>query len=231
MRRLFSLLQHNNKLKFVIFIISIVLLIVIGRFFSVDIRQLRMSLLKFPVLASGLIFIVLYVAVTFFIWFSKDIFRIAASLVFGPVLSTALVLIAELINAFVLFNFSRMLGRGFVEENLKGKYRSLDEKFARANFAWLFIFRAVPLIPFRFMDMACGLTRIPLRKYIIVAALGSLPRIFWLQYILAAVGQGVLTNPAATADYLMLNKPAFIFTFIYLALVILVLVKLRPKSR
>jgi uncharacterized membrane protein YdjX (TVP38/TMEM64 family) len=224
-----NIAQYNNKIKFTLFVIIIFLLTAAGRFFHIDIERLQMSLSKFPVLAAGLIFVVLYVAVTFFIWFSKDIFRITAALLFGPVLSTIFVFIAELINAFILFNFSRILGRGFVEERLKGNFRNLDEKLAQANFLWLFIFRTVPLIPFRFMDLATGLTKISLRKYLIVSALGSGPRIFWLQYILAAIGKGVFTKPEAIINYLMLNRPAFIFTFVYLVLVIVVLIKLRLK--
>lgn len=101
---------------------------------------------------------------------------------------------------------------------------------AQANFAWLFIFRTVPLIPFRFMDLAAGLTKISLRNYLIISALGSFPRIFWLQYILAAIGKGIVTKPEAVINYLMLNRPAFIFTLVYLVLVIVVLIKLRLKS-
>jgi len=220
----------NNKIKFIAFILAIVLLMIMGNLFHIDIERLQGSLSKFPVLAAGLIFVALYVVVTFFIWLSKDIFRIAAAILFGPVLSTIFVFIAELINAFILFNFSRFFGRGFVEEHLKGHSRNLDEKLTQANFAWLFIFRTVPLIPFRFMDLAAGLTKIPLRKYIIVSALGSIPRIFWLQYILAAIGKGILTKPEAIINYLMLNKAAFIFTLMYLALVIAVLIKLRLKN-
>ena len=226
-----NIAEYNNKTKFGLFIIIIFLLAASGMFFQIDIERLQISLSKFPVLTAGFIFISLYVVVTFFIWLSKDIFRITAALLFGPVLSTVFVFIAELINAFILFNFSRILGRGFVEERLKGNLRNLDEKLAQANFLWLFLFRTVPLIPFRFMDLAVGLTKISLCKYLVVSALGSGPRIFWLQYVLAAVGKGVFTKPEATVNYLMLNKPAFIFTFAYLVLVIAVLIKLRLKSK
>jgi uncharacterized membrane protein YdjX (TVP38/TMEM64 family) len=222
--------QYNNKARFGLFGIIVLLLAASGMFFQIDIGRLQASLAKFPVLAAGFIFISLYVVVTFFIWFSKDVFRITAALLFGPVLSTIFVFIAELINAFVLFKFSRILGRGFVEERLKGNSRNLDERLARANLLWLFLFRTVPLIPLRFMDLAAGLTRISLRKYIIVAALGSPLRIFWLQYVLAAVGRGVLTRPEAVANYLMSNRPAFIFTLAYLVLVIAVLIKLKLKD-
>jgi len=223
--------MDNNKIKFIAFVIILILLMAIGRYFHIDVESLQASLAKYPVLLAGIIFVVLYVVVTFFIWFSKDIFRISAAVLFGPILSTIFVFIAELINVLILFNFSRFLGRGFVEEYLKGSAKNLDGKIARVNFLWLFIFRTVPLIPFRFMDLAAGLTKLSLRKYLIVAVLGSPARIFWLQCILATVGKGIFAKPEVMINYLMLNKSAFIFTFVYLVLTVAVLVKLKQKSR
>ena len=223
--------RYDNKMKFITFIIILILLMAMGRYFHIDVERLQASLAKYPVLLAGIIFVVLYVVVTFFIWLSKDIFRISAAVLFGPILSTIFVFIAELINVLILFNFSRFLGRGFVEEYLKGSAKNLDGKIARVNFLWLFIFRTVPLIPFRFMDLAAGLTKLSLRKYLIVAVLGSPARIFWLQCILATVGKGIFAKPEVMINYLMLNKSAFIFTFVYLVLAIVVLLKLKQKNK
>ena len=93
-----------------------------------------------------------------------------------------------------------------------------------------FLFRGVPLIPFRFMDMAAGLTNMPFRKYFLVAVAASGPRIFWLQFILSAIGVAALTNFQTISRYLAGNRPVFIFTFVYLLLIILVAVKLKAKE-
>ena len=219
--------MYKNKLKFLIFILLIAALLFIGKRFNLDIDQIKGFLARFPLWVSGLLFVTLYVIVTFFFWLSKDIFRIAAALLFGPAVSTLFVFISETINAVVLFHFSRFLGRGFVKESLRGKFKSLDEKISKAGLGWLFLFRGVPLVPFRFMDMAAGLTDIPFRKYFLVVIVASPLRIFWLQFILSAVGSAALTNFQVTARYLMSNKPAFIFTFVYLLLMILVAMKLK----
>lgn len=221
--------KNYKKTKFIIFIAAIVLFIVIGRHFPIDMDKLERSLAHLPFLAAGAIFVTLYVVVTFFIWLSKDIFRIAAALLFGPLLSSLLVFIAELINAVVLFNFSRFLGRGFVEESLKSRAKDLDERLARANFLWLFLFRVTPFIPFRFLDLGAGLTKMSCGRYLAAVILGSPLRIYWLQYILAALGRSVF-NPEVIINYLVLNKPAFIFSLSYLLLVILVFLKLRRKT-
>lgn len=220
----------KHRLEFLILIIILLLLGYLGRYFALDSEGLKRFLEGFPVFYAGLIFVILYVFVTFFIWLSKDIFRFVAALLFGASLSTLFVWLAEIINAFILFHFSRRLGRSFVENSLKGKYKNLDEKLTRINFFWLFMFRTTPLVPFRFLDLAAGLTKITFKRYLAAVILGSPLRIFWVQYIVAAVGKKLFTQPTAVAEYLLGNKLLFALSFIYIILVILVASKLKPKK-
>ena len=203
----------------------------IGRFFHLDTEAIARSLEKLPVLLSVIAFVGLYVIVTFFIWLSKDIFRFVAALLFGPYLSTLLVWSAETINAFILFHLARNLGRDFVQNYLKGSLKDLDEKLTQTNFFWLFMFRAVPLMPFRFLDLGVGLTKIPFKKYLPAVVLGSPLRIFWLQYVLAGVGKSIFNNPYALSEYLLSNKVLFIFSLAYVGLVILVAWKIKIKEK
>jgi uncharacterized membrane protein YdjX (TVP38/TMEM64 family) len=221
---------QRSGLRFIFLVIAIFLLWFLGRFFNINIVSVRGYLGQFPIFYAGLIFVALYVAVTFFIWFSKDVFRFAAALLFGPYLSTLLVFICESINAAILFHFSRFLGRDYVRESLKGRLGNLDEKIGDLRFSWLFLFRAVPLIPFRFLDLAAGLTRMTFKKYFAAVVLGSPLRIFWLQYILAGVGRSVFGDPNALTQYLLNNKPAFIASLIYLILVPIVAARLKHKG-
>lgn len=219
--------KNKNKIKFLILVFAIVLLWFIGRYFNVSTAGLEIFLKKFPILYSGIIFVILYVIVTFFIWLSKDAFRLISAILFGAYISTFFIFVAEVINAFILFFLSRSLGRDYLESKAKGRYSRLDKKLAEVSFIWLVVFRATPLIPFRFMDLAAGLTRITFKKYLAAVVLGTPLRIFWLQYILAGVGRNVLSNPLAIADYLLLNKNIFVFSFIYFILVIIVALKIK----
>lgn len=222
--------QHKNIFKFLILVIAIVLIWYLGRFFHIDTQTIENSLKRFPVFYSGIIFIILYVIVTFFIWLSKDIFKFIAAVLFGAILSTLFIWIAEIINAFILFYLARYLGRNFVENSLKAKFNKLDEKLGRVSFLWLFLFRTVPLIPFRFLDLGIGLTRISFRRYLLAVIFGSPLRIFWVQYVLCGVGKSIFTHPLALAEYLLQNKTLFIFSFAYLILVILVALKIKLKD-
>ena len=219
----------NGRIKFLVLIIAIVLIWFLQRFFPVDVQAIEIFLKEIPSLYSGIVFVLLYCIVTFFIWLSKDVFRFIAAVIFGAWFSTLLILIAEIINAFILFYFSRSLGRSFVESALKERYDKLDERLGRVNFLWLFLFRAVPLVPFRFLDLYCGLTRITFRRYLSVVILGSPLRIFWVQYVLAGMGKSLFSNPYALVEFITSNKPVFIFSLIYLVLVIVVALKIKAK--
>ncbi len=227
--------ESQDKIKFLIFIAAIVLFWLLSRYLRIGPDTLESFFRKIPVLYSAVIFILSYVIVTFFIWLSKDIFRVVAAILFGPYISTIYVFIAEILNAFILFFLSRYLGRGFVEKSIGEKYSGFDKKLAGIGFFWLVMFRLAPLIPFRFMDMAAGLTKIPFRKYLLAVIIGSPLRIFWLQFIFAGVGKSIFYNStaivSALTEYLLINKAVFLFTFIYLILVIIVALKVgRPAK-
>jgi len=222
--------RRKNKIKFLALIICLALIWYLGKFLHIDTDALRRSLGRLPPLYSAILYIASYVVVTFFIFFSKDLFWVTGAVVFGPVLSTLLVYICEIINAFLLFHLSRNLGRGFVEHYLKKKSDSLDDRLGNINFFWLFIIRAVPLIPYRFLDLGAGLTRIHFRRYLAAVLLATPIRVFWVQYILAAVGRNIFDNPQLIAGYLLQNKAVFVFSLIYLGLVIIAAFKLRRKG-
>jgi len=219
--------RYRSKVKFIVFVAALVLIYYFGRYIPLDVESIKKSLGGLPVIYSALLFIFLYVAVTFFVWLAKDLFKVIAAFLFGAFLSTLLIWLAEVINACILFFLAQALGRSFVAKNLAGKYSKLDDKIARVNFLWLFLFRAVPLIPFRFLDLAGGLTRIPFKKYLAAVVLGSPLRIFWVQYILVTIGRNIVYNPQVLSQYLMSNKALFIFSLTYLGLVILVALKIK----
>ncbi len=222
-------ISGKSTLKFLILVVALALLLFLGRYFHIDPERTEAFLSRFPLIYSGIIFVCLYVVITFFFWLSKDIFRLVCAFLFGAYVSTLLIFIAEAINAVILFSFSRFLGRQFVEDHLGNIQGGLDKKIANTGFLWLFLFRAVPLVPFRFLDLAAGLTDISFRRYMAAVVLGSPVRIFWVQYILAGAGRGILKNPQALVDYLSLNRGAFIFSFIYLILVVFVAIKLKKQ--
>lgn len=222
---------RHNLSGFLLLILFLVATWVLGRFFTIDINYYRHFLLRFPLLYSAILFIVLYVLISFFIWIAKDIFKVIGALLFGAYLSTFFVWLAEMINATILFNLARILGRDFVKNTLKVTSGNLDKRMQRFGFWGVFSLRIVPLVPFRFLDVLAGLTDIRFGEYLLAAALGSPLRIFWVQYILAAVGESVFKQPKVLTQYLLQNKFIFILSLGYFISVIILAQFLRRPVR
>jgi uncharacterized membrane protein YdjX (TVP38/TMEM64 family) len=220
----------KEKVGFFTLVLIILLLWYLGRYFGIDSDRIQNFLKPFPILISSLVYIFLYITVTFFVFFAKDVFWLAGALIFGPYLSALLISIGETANAGILFNLSRRLGRSFVQEGLTQRYKHLDEKLGKTSFFWLFVFRMAPLIPYRFMDLAAGLTSMRIKRYMIAVAVGSPLKIFWVQYIIYGIGKNILSSPLAAVQYFLNNRELFLFSFIYLVLVIGVVLKLKLKD-
>ncbi len=226
---------QNKTVRFCLLITLLLICYFIGRHFSIDIEHYRDFLKGFPVLISGLIFIVLYVIITFFVWFGTiDLFRISASILFGAYWATLFVWIAELINAFTLFHLSRKLGQEYVLSKFKLDPKDLNKTKKDISFFNVFTLRSNPLIPFRLMDLGYGLTRISFGKYLGAISISSLIRIFWLQLILEGVGTNIFKDTNVIVEYLNVHPLVIIFSGIYFLIVIvltIVAVVLKLLSR
>ncbi len=220
--------RKRATLQFVLLVLLVVVFLNIGRFFHLDEEWYRSLLTGTPLVLSGVIFVVLYVVVTSLVWLGpKDFFRISSAIIYGPYISTLFVYIAEVINAFIFFHLSRKFGRGFVESKLQGKMKNLDEKIATASFWWIFAMRLF-IVPFRFLDMGCGLTRISFQKYLLIVLLGTPLRLFLFQYLLS-LGMDVVRDPVQLADHLSANPLVLWFNVVYLVGAVVVLFFLRKK--
>lgn len=224
-----NITKYKHEFEFLALLIAFFLIWYLGRYFHIDTEALQKALQKFPLFYGALLYIILYVVVTFFVFFSKDVFWLIGAILFRPVLSTVFICIAETINAFILFFLARRFGRGYVEKSVAEKYKYLDDKLGHIGFFWFFIFRAAPLIPYRFLDIAAGLTKIPFSRYLAAVVLGSPVKMFWLQYILFGVGKSMLDNPYILVEYFLQNRTLLMFSFLYLSLVIMAAWKLKPK--
>lgn len=225
----------SSSFRFVLFVLLFIVFLSLGKLFTYDKEAYYNYLAKFPAWISGIIFIVLYVTVSFFIWIGpKDIFKIVAALLYGPSLSTLFVYISEMINVIVLFSLSRKLGRDFVEAKLKGKMKRLDETIAETSFMSIFWVKFFPIIPFRFLDLAFGLTKISLKKYFVISLLASPLRIFFVQLFLS-LGMDVFLNPVKLEEYLTQHPRIYMLCFAYvfgsIAMIFMLQSKARRKNR
>ena len=105
------------------------------------------------------------------------------------------------------------------------------EKAQKGAGVWpIFILRTVPLVPYRFLDLAYGLTSVSFRKYFIVSAVAMPVRIFWLQFIAAGLGSAIF-DQGRVWTYFEQHALVLRLSFLYLIISILAAVFLSRKLK
>ena len=221
---------NKYRLELLILILAVCSFWYLSRYFPIEIPLIQRSLSAFPLAISAPLYIILYVVVTFFIFFSKDLFWLMGALLFGPFLSATLICIAVVINSFMRFYISRSLSRAYVEKRLSGRYHKLDEKLSSISLFWLLVLRAAPLIPYRFLDLASGLTKMRFRKYLVAVIFGTPVKMFWIQYIIYSVGRSIFNDPVVLMEYFLNHKILLFLGFGYIILIIMALVKMFGRK-
>lgn len=214
--------------KILLFCGFIAALFFASQYFDFDKEKIDAYLKRFPTIYSYLIFVGLYVLSTVLVWYAKDVLKVVGAVVFGTWLSAGLIYAAEIINASIIFNLSRMLGKDFVERHLKGKAKAAYERFSGMNETWLFVFRAAPLMPYRVLDITFGLSEFPFHRYIFIVILASFPRILWIQMIIGSVRELSLTN---IMQYFLDNKLVCYLSLGYFILAGILLFRFRHKLK
>jgi len=219
--------MNNSKVRHIIKIFILLFLLILcwygWRYFNLDVSQIRQKLSEYPLVLSGVIFVVLYVILTSLIWAGPhDVFRIAGAILFGANISTLFIWIGEIFNSCVMFHLSRFLGREYVEQRMKVKADKLDQVVQGHSILGVLAWKINPFIPGRFTDLGYGLTNISFRRYVVPATLANLPRIYWQQYILADLGMNFAKDFQATVNYYLENVFFARYTLAYFLLVMII---------
>jgi len=222
---------HNKALKFFLFLAILVACWYLGQIFNINVSSYQTLFSSYPITISGLIFVLLYVGTTTFVWFGpKDVLRISSAIFFGAYVSTVFVWIGEMINAVIMFHLSRILGREYVQQKFGCKEAKLDQMKGDASLLGMIAWRINPLIPFRMMDLGYGLTKISFRKYFIAIVAVSFFRILWLQFILAGIGVNLFKNFSSMLNYFNENPLIVQYSACYfLAVVVVTLIAIVAR--
>lgn len=104
-----------------------------------------------------------------------EVLSIAGGAVFGLCAGTIIVSFASSFGALLGCMVARYAFRAWIEQIFRKKTVSINALLDEKGPYYLFILRLVPLFPFFIVNIAAGLTRIPLFKFYWVSQLGMLP--------------------------------------------------------
>jgi len=106
------------------------------------------------------------------------ILTLAGGAIFGALMGTIWVNIGATSGAVLAFWLARTLLRDWVVNKFGSKMESLDKGLKENALSYLLFLRLVPLFPFFLVNLACGITGLQLRTYILGTMVGILPGSF-----------------------------------------------------
>jgi uncharacterized membrane protein YdjX (TVP38/TMEM64 family) len=150
-------------------------------------------------------FVAIYIAACV-LFLPGSILTIGAGVIFGVVRGTIYVSIAATLGAAAAFLVGRYFARDWIARKLEGnaKFKAIDEAVGREGWKIVLLTRLSPVFPFNLLNYAYGLTRVPLRHYVLASWVGMIPGTILYVYIGslsgdlagAGAGTGVARTPA-----------------------------------
>lgn len=174
--------MNAKKIALALFaIIAIILFLYfdLGRFLTLAaLKANRQSLLDYYadhelIMVAG--FMAIYILTTALSLPGAAILSLAAGAIFGSIMGTLYASIAATIGATLAFLITRYLLRDAVLNNFGNKLEGMNRELESRGFSYLLFLRLVPVFPFFLINLAAGLTRLPLRTFFLATMIGIIP--------------------------------------------------------
>ena len=198
-----------------IVVIALFLWFDLGRFLTLEsLKANRQALLDFYaahrlVMVAG--FMAIYIIQTTLSLPGAAILSLAAGAIFGTVLGTVYAVIAASIGATLAFLVTRYLLRDFIQARFGSKLEGMNRELEQRGFNYLLFLRLVPIFPFFLINLAAGLTKLPLRTFISGTLLGIIPGGF--VFVNAGASLATITSLSGIASARVLGSFALLGLF------------------
>ncbi|MEL7560026.1 FAD-dependent oxidoreductase [Stutzerimonas chloritidismutans] len=151
----------------------------VGQYLTLDALKAQQAALDAQVQAhpwvAGSVFFIVYVLVTALSLPGAALMTLVGGALFGLLGGTLLVSFASTLGATLAMLLSRYLLRNWVQTRFQQRLAKIDQGIEREGASYLFALRLVPVFPFFLINLAMGLTQLPVRTFWWVSQLGMLP--------------------------------------------------------
>lgn len=171
-------------------------------------------------------FMTIYIVQTALSLPGAAILSLAAGAIFGSIMGTVYANIAATIGATLAFLVTRYLLRDVILNKFGSKLEGMNRELEQRGLSYLLFLRLVPLFPFFLINLAAGLTRLPLRTFFFGTMLGIIPGGF--VYVNAGASLATIDSLSGIASPRVLGSFALLGLF---ALVPVLYNKLKPRKQ
>jgi len=174
------------------------------------------------------VFVVVYVVQTAFSLPGAAILSLAAGAIFGILQGTLYVVSGATVGAVLAFLVSRTLLRDWVVKTFGARMEAIDRGLRENGFSYLLFLRLVPAFPFFLVNLACGVTGLPLRTYALGTLFGIIPGSF--VFVNAGASLAAIERVSQVASPRVLGSFALLSLFALLPTVLNSLKKRRERN-
>ena len=156
-------------------------------------------------------FMTIYILTTALSLPGAAILSLAAGAIFGSIMGTLYAIIAATLGATLAFLLTRYLLRDVVLNKFGNKLEGMNRELESRGFGYLLFLRLVPVFPFFLINLAAGLTRLPLRTFFFATMIGIIPGGF--VYVNAGASLATIDSLAGIASPRVLGSFALLGLF------------------
>jgi uncharacterized membrane protein YdjX (TVP38/TMEM64 family) len=193
----------------------------LGRFFTLtSLKSNHQALLVFYsnhrlVMVGG--FMVIYIVQTALSLPGAAILSLAAGAIFGTMMGTLYAVISASIGAILAFLATRYILRDAVISRFGGRLERMNAELDQRGLNYLLFLRLVPIFPFFLINLAAGITRLPLRTFAIGTMAGIIPGAF--VYVNAGASLATINSLREIASLRVLGAFALLGIFALLPVI------------
>ena len=173
-----------NRQKSILIVLGVILVSLffwldLGRYLTLEQLKANRQLLQQYHAEHALLlvaaFMAIYIIQTGLSLPGATILSLSAGAIFGPWLGTLYAVTAATCGATLAFLFTRYLLRDAVLSKFGSKLEGINKELEERGLNYLLFLRLVPLFPFFLINLAAGLTRLPLRTFVLGTFFGIIP--------------------------------------------------------
>ena len=195
--------------------VALFFLLDLGRFLSLEaLKANRQALLDYRIahpVATVAAFMAVYIIQTALSLPGATVLSLAAGAIFGSILGTVWAVIGATIGATLACIVTRYLLRDAVLAKFGSRLEGLNRELETRGLNYLLFLRLVPLFPFFLINLAAGLTRLPLRTFTFGTLIGIIPGGF--VYVNAGASLATIDSLAGIASPRVLGAFALLGLF------------------
>lgn len=174
--------MNRQKIILILLVLTLVALFFwldLGRFLTLESlksnRQLLLAFYADHTLLMVAAFMAIYIIQTALALPGAVILSLSAGAIFGPLMGTLYAVSAASVGATLSFLVTRYLLRDAVLAKFGNKLEGINKELEEHGINYLLFLRLVPLFPFFLTNLAAGLTRLPLRTFVLGTFFGIIP--------------------------------------------------------